>query len=252
MSPHLDDAILSCGTYIYKSIKNKTKVLIATVFSGLLDAQYLSPLAKWFHGLCDLDDFAMKTRCIEDINACSFLKANNIHFDLHECLYRLKVDGSPKYIHEQDIYSADITLEMDTVNEVISTFLKSINLNDYDEIYIPLGIGRHIDHLILRVAVETIVNEYYQSTIVKYYEDIPYVCSNKDVNWEMELTKSLRPYYYIINKEEFEIYIKTISMYKSQTCMIWKDNREMVQQLKRYFYNYKIGKLAGKIWAKSD
>ncbi|WML35844.1 PIG-L family deacetylase [Clostridium sp. OS1-26] len=252
LSPHLDDVILSCGMYIHKLIQNNSKVIIATVFSGSIEPQYLSPLAKWFHSTCKLGNNAMMVRRLEDKNASKFVKADSIHLNLHECLYRRNANGSPRYLRESNIYNANLNKEKDTINKVNLVLKDKFKLNNFERIYIPLGIGRHIDHLILRKAVETLCTQVDKNIKkINYYEDIPYACSNRDVNWKTELTKGLNYYSYNINEEEFNIYIKAISLYKSQIHMLWSNNIEMRKQLKNYFMDSKSKMLKSRVWEKT-
>jgi hypothetical protein len=213
-------------------------VIIATVFSGSIQPKQLSPLARWFHSVCKLGNNAMTVRRLEDKNACKFIKANNIHLNLQECLYRKNVNGWPRYLRESNIYDGNLSKEKDTISKVILVLNNKFKLNNFEKVFIPLGIGHHIDHLILREAVEILCRKGYVSMKkVNYYEDIPYACNNRDVNWKTKLIKGLDYHSYRINEEEFNIYIKAISFYKSQIHMLWYSNTEMKRQLKNYFMN---------------
>lgn len=253
LSPHLDDVILSCGMYIHKLIQSNSKVIIATVFSGSIQPQYLSPLARWFHSACKLGNNAMTVRRLEDKNVCKFIKADSIHLNLQECLYRKNANGSHRYLRESNIYNANLNKEKDTINKINLILKNKFKLNNFEKIYIPLGIGRHIDHLILREAVETLCTKGdINIRKVNYYEDIPYACNNRDVNWKIKLTKGLNYHSYNINEEEFNIYIKAISLYKSQVHMLWYNNTEMRRQLKNYFINNKNQMMMSGMWKKSN
>ncbi|VPT50118.1 N-acetylglucosaminylphosphatidylinositol deacetylase superfamily [Streptococcus pneumoniae] len=46
LSPHLDDAIFSCGDYISKLTSEGEIVLVITIFSGYPLSQQLQPSAK--------------------------------------------------------------------------------------------------------------------------------------------------------------------------------------------------------------
>ncbi|WP_225208806.1 PIG-L family deacetylase, partial [Streptococcus pneumoniae] len=54
LSPHLDDAIFSCGDYISKLTSEGEIVLVITIFSGYPLSQQLQPSAKQFHKLCNI------------------------------------------------------------------------------------------------------------------------------------------------------------------------------------------------------
>ena len=52
ISPHLDDAVLSCGDLINKYVKEGHQVDVLTIFSGSVDENSLSDAAKQFHNNC--------------------------------------------------------------------------------------------------------------------------------------------------------------------------------------------------------
>lgn len=52
ISPHLDDAVLSCGDLINKYVKEGYQVDVLTIFSGSVDENSLSDAAKQFHNNC--------------------------------------------------------------------------------------------------------------------------------------------------------------------------------------------------------
>lgn len=234
VSPHLDDAVLSCGVYIHKLVKSQNKVEIVTIFSGSKDSAHLSYLAKKFNKRCHLAGNAMMLRRQEDKRACKKSKITPIYLNLLECLYRDNVDGTPKYSNHKDIFRSDLSKEVDTIQLVISSLKKGLNLSKYDEIYIPLGIGRHIDHLIARLAIEKMLLPHNMMKI-KYYEDIPYVCHNRDKKWKSELTNNLSSYTYSFCKRDFRFYLKTLALYKSQKKVLWYTKRIKMTQLNRYF-----------------
>lgn len=249
LSPHLDDAILSCGAYIYKLVQKNYKVIIATVFSGSIESKYLSPAARRFNRACKLGDDAMHVRRLEDENVSRFIKAQCIHLNLHECLYRRNKYGQHIYLRDYDIFNTDINIEKDTINKVILTLSNRFKLTDFERIYIPLGIGRHVDHLILRQAVETLCTQILGNIKkINYYEDIPYVCDNRDVRWRTELTKGLEYYSYNISKKQYNIYLDAIFLYKSQMHVLWNNKAQMIRQLTKHYRNGRGKKLTGRFW----
>lgn len=236
VSPHLDDAILSCGAFITRNVRKKNAVTVATVFSGTIETDRYSPLAKWFHGICGLGDNAMEIRCIEDKKACSFLRAKCIQLKLQECLYRFNPDGCPRYPEEKSIYNADINNEQDTIDRICTELMHQMQLDTFDEILVPLGIGRHIDHLVARKAVEALsAQNLFNNSKTLYYEDIPYACTNRDKHWKDELAFNLTAKPYKISETEFSTYIKALHFYKSQIDMLWENKTEMMKQLKRHY-----------------
>lgn len=251
ISPHLDDAILSCGAYIIKNIKERNSITTVTVFSGSIEAHKLSSLAKWFHGICRLGNNAMEVRCIEDKKACRFLRTKCIHLNLHECLYRLNSYGEPRYSEEKSIYKADINNEQNTIDNVYVELLDKLQLNVFDEILVPLGIGRHIDHLIVRKAAEALeAKNHFNKGKIHYYEDTPYVCTDRDKDWKDDLAFNLNAKSYKISSMEFSTYTKALYFYKSQIDMLWENKTEMIKQLKKYYLKNDNNILSATLWKK--
>lgn len=249
VSPHLDDGILSCGPYISKCIRSGDNVTILTVFSGSIDAAILPPLAKWFHSICGLEDDAMEIRRFEDQKACTVVNANYIHLNLHECLYRLDEEGHPRYTIEESIFCSDASNEQDIIDLICLMLSEHGNLNEFDEILIPLGIGRHVDHLIVRKALENLVTaDNLDQKKILYYEDTPYVCTNKDKHWKNDLAYNLKAYNYNINSKEFIMYLRALNCYKSQVFMLWAGKKEMLTQLKEYYLRGRTTALIGTFW----
>jgi len=249
LSPHLDDAVLCSGAYICELVQNLNRVLIVTVFSGSEDSQYLSPLAKRFHDACGLGDNAVFARKAEDDAAAKFLKAETIRLDLLECLYRRDENGLFRCKDPGDIFSGDVDREKDTINEIISALSERLSFDDFEEIYIPLGIGRHIDHLISRKAAEALCagNEARRRKL-RYYEDIPYVCHHRDTSWEVQLTERLESYPYVIGETQFDQYLQAIELYKSQMSVLWDNSRQMKTQLKKHYMCAGGRTFTGRLW----
>lgn len=65
LSPHLDDAIFSCGDYISKLTSEGEIVLVITIFSGYPLSQQLQPSAKQFHKLCNLGKYPIEERKLD-------------------------------------------------------------------------------------------------------------------------------------------------------------------------------------------
>ena len=166
LSPHLDDAILSCGGLL-SALSGKCAIEVWTVFTEAPSLGPYSPLAKWLHqasgGISGSRLF--KKRRQEDRNACEFLSVKHRHFGWHDAAYRkrwwkgfLYSSGRNLVWHRADTpLIARITTQLQTL------------LDADDLLFIPLGVGKHIDHLIAREAAD---NTHHPK--VCYYADVPY------------------------------------------------------------------------------
>src|SRR5215207_7146249 len=97
LSPHLDDAILSCGGMIHQLCRNGERVIIVTAMAGdalesLPDSPVLNALrAQWSGAEIDV-------RRAEDALAAQQLGAQVIHLALPECAFRATLCGAGDWI----------------------------------------------------------------------------------------------------------------------------------------------------------
>ena len=230
ISPHLDDGVLSCGELIRKNIINNIQTTLITIFTGTPLPNELSYAAKQYHSNCFLSDDAMEYRKQEDIKACDYLGCGYLHLNYYECLYRKDENGKSIYPDLSDIYhyeKAD-----DRYCEMLERDL-SVILNQYDKIYAPIGIGKHADHLLVRQAINRILIE----RQVFFYEEVPYI------GYEVEsvrrfFSKNMTPSIKTFSDDEWEAKVQAILFYRSQLHIMWKNEQERINQLKKVSYLY--------------
>src|SRR3954469_806836 len=102
LSPHLDDAALSCGGQIYAATQRQERVLIVTITAGDPIAP-VSDYAASLHTRWELVD-ATAARRQEDLTACSILGADALDWDIPDCIYRVDAQGAPFYVSDADIF----------------------------------------------------------------------------------------------------------------------------------------------------
>ncbi len=166
LSPHLDDAALSAGGWIYDQTRAGIPVEIWTIMCGVPKTKKLSPFAKYLH-----DQWGMKTarqvvggRRIEDKHAAAILGAKTRHFDFYDCIYRQDANGGWLY---STIFVDPLPGEADLPRRIADSI--TARLKPDDELVCQLGIGKHVDHVIVRRAAELLGRPLY------YAADIPYL-----------------------------------------------------------------------------
>jgi LmbE family N-acetylglucosaminyl deacetylase len=99
LSPHLDDAALSCGGQIYRLAKEGRHVLIVTLMAGDPPPDgVLSDFARSLHGRWELAESAEAARRREDEAAGQILGAEILHWPIPDCIYRAHPHtGEPLY-----------------------------------------------------------------------------------------------------------------------------------------------------------
>ena len=94
LSPHLDDAALSCGGIIHRLTRGGERVIIITAMAGeppdaLPDSPVIAAVKARYGGATPVQD-----RRIEDAQAAQALGAQVYHLPLTECAFRTTVCGA--------------------------------------------------------------------------------------------------------------------------------------------------------------
>ena len=71
LSPHLDDAVFSCGGVIYQQTSMGDEVLVVTICAGEPMTDQLSPFAQGLHERWGIDQASVEVRREEDLRACA-------------------------------------------------------------------------------------------------------------------------------------------------------------------------------------
>jgi LmbE family N-acetylglucosaminyl deacetylase len=158
ISPHLDDAVLSCGGAIAYHQQVGNDVLVVTVFTGPRNSTIY------------------QQRKIDDLNAVQFLGARAIHLDCIDAPFRNEKyrDFSTIMFHHTlpETEKATVAIVRNRLSKIITEFQPH-------EIYAPLGVGGHIDHHIVFESCKPWWSSAEQ--LFHCYNDVPYVLIT---NWE--------------------------------------------------------------------
>ncbi len=166
LSPHLDDAVLSCGGRIWQQVQAGERALVVTIFAGVPSPDApLSPFAQALHALWGLAD-AIAARREEDTAALALLQAEAVYWPYLDCIYRQAPDGSFFCDSEETLFGEVHPAEGALIAELAGRF-RALTLEQGGTLYAPLAVGHHVDHQVVRRAVAGIED-------VVYYEDYPY------------------------------------------------------------------------------
>lgn len=167
LSPHLDDAVLSCGGALARHVVNGARALVVTLCTAVPPSDGpFSDLAREFHGQWGLSPAeVVTTRLREDEVAMARIGVDYMYVGMMDALYRhpnaynsrATIFGPPA---ADDPLYKPLTQFMTTLREHMpeATF------------YVPLGAGKHVDHQITYQAALDALGE-----SMAFYEDIPYV-----------------------------------------------------------------------------
>ncbi len=169
LSPHLDDVALSCGGQIARQTAVGGSVLIVTVAAGEAPPAALSALGQQLHQHWQLQqENGVATRRQEDLRACAVLQADFVHWQVPDAIYRLHpFTQAPLYDSVEALVAELHPVEMSLVTAVVRQ-LQTLPL--HHRLYVPLAVGNHVDHQLVRLAAE-----YCSGAELYYYEDYPYV-----------------------------------------------------------------------------
>jgi LmbE family N-acetylglucosaminyl deacetylase len=173
LSPHLDDAALSCGGRIAALVAAGEAVLVVNICSGsLAPGTALSPFAEENHvrwGLPAAEAVAL--RLAEDECALEILGADSLQLDQLDAIYRMP--GA--YVDEATLFGA--VAPDDPLPAAVAASLADLATRFPDALfYAPLGVGRHVDHQATYAAAAALAATLAATNIsVAFYEDFPYV-----------------------------------------------------------------------------
>lgn len=252
LSPHLDDAALSCGGYISMLVEQSVDVRVYTVFSGIPKTEELSQLAKAIHLEGGLESDAMLRRREEDRVAMEYLGVNFTYVELLDCIYRTDATGRSRSQTKKDIFAVrpDIEVDADTLNNLVTYFSRMLEEVGASEVYVPLGIGNHIDHILVREALERSIVQSGSdnSPDIIYYEDVPYVCSHDSRDFLISLSKSFAPKLQSVSDRAWRSKLEAIAAYKSQVSTMWDSAIAMRKQISDYSLSLQQGQFTERFW----
>lgn len=226
LSPHLDDAVYSCGGRIWRQGQLGERVAVVTVFSGAPDPDApLSAYARQLHARWGQAE-AVQRRQVEDVEALSLLAAEPIHWPYLDCIYRRTPDGDFPYASEDALWG-DVHGSDEGMIEELVYRVTSLPLTSGGRLYVPLGVGGHVDHRIVRRVAEA------SGHLLTYYEDFPYARDPQAVRaalapglWEPQLVP--------LSQQALEAKAAAIACYGSQISTFW-GSRDDVEATVRAF-----------------
>jgi LmbE family N-acetylglucosaminyl deacetylase len=171
ISPHFDDVALSCGGQVFRHAAIGDSVLVVTVMAAELPAgpqseTVLSLHRRWTDSLGGATvEAIVAQRRAEDREAFAGLRADVLHLPFLDCIYRPGPDGDSLYPGPTDMFGAFNLADVGIIDAVAGALAA---LPPADHVYVPLGVGRHIDHGVTRRAAERVFDH------PAYYEDYPY------------------------------------------------------------------------------
>lgn len=236
ISPHLDDAVFSCGGYIHRLASAGGKVAIVTVVTADdVGEQAPSWMAKRYIQGWRLGANPFASRCEEDNAAARVLGVEAIHLGFLDAIHRRGPDGGPLYtktITGVPVHAHDWEVFEPAVREALGR-LKERYANSRVVMVCPLGIGEHVDHQIVRRAVEAVS----EARDRVYYEDFPYSTQadgpGKGVAGGPPQTGGLRPVVAALSPAEADARQRAMACYTSQIPGCFPSKKDIIVEILR-------------------
>ncbi len=240
LSPHLDDAALSCGGAIHQLVQRGEAVLVITIFAGSPrfgesgGAGVRSELVARLHQRWQTSADAPALRRTEDEAAMRVLGADLCHLTYLDCIYRQHpLSGEFLYQSEQAIFAQVHLAEFSLVAGLQRDLAARIGAAGRATIYAPLTVGHHVDHQIVAAAALALGAA---GQRVVFYEDYPYVETPDQLaaarqrvggeNWQQEVLP--------LDVQALQARTNAVLCYRSQLSTFFQSEREVSERLHAY------------------
>ncbi|QPQ55388.1 PIG-L family deacetylase [Allosphingosinicella flava] len=169
LQPHSDDIALSCGATAAGFAAAGRDTRIITVFVGETVPEMVGPFAEWKHSRWSLHDVdaVRETRRQEDIEAAAVLGCALRWLGLPDAIYR-----GDRYKRDEELFGELSDEELALADHLVEELEGLPEWRRDSMVFVPLGIGAHVDHQILFETGALLAARGYA---VFAYEDTPYI-----------------------------------------------------------------------------
>lgn len=231
LSPHFDDAVLSCGGLIRRQVLSGTPVLVVTVFAGEPQHVELSAYATQIHSRWGNATHPTTVRRKEDRSAMNLLGAEYLHLAYADAIYRFSQD-SFVYSSDQELFGPIHPSEATLVSR-LAAMVAGLPTSQDVTVYAPLAVGNHVDHQLVR---DSLLSLQAGSSQIVFYEDYPYVDKPGALTdalrmlgtqeWESELQ--------LLDEACLKAKIAAIAAYQSQMATLFEGDKTMALRVREY------------------
>ncbi len=251
LSPHPDDAVLSCGGLMFQLAQAGHLVQVRTVMAGSMPPDVvMSPfieehLVRWGVGA----DPAPARRA-EDQHAVAVLGAQVVFYDLPDALYR--TDGAGTALYPDLVQLFGPVHPADPAADALDTI--TAGLDTAAVVYAPLGAGGHVDHRLVRDAVlrwlPVSAPPTADGVAVFFYEEYPYSAGGDTIieAARKAIDHPLVPLIQRISGAALDAKIRAIGCHVSQISTFWTDTEAMAAAVRAYALEIGQAGFAERLW----
>jgi LmbE family N-acetylglucosaminyl deacetylase len=227
VSPHFDDAVLSCGGLIWEQTQKGIPVEVWTVCAGDAPPGPLSLLAMDCHRQWGIEsaEELVAARRLENQQAADLVGADTVNFSIPDCIYRRSPTG--ELLYSEEVFVPIHTFEKDLHLDIAAAL--STELQPDDTVVSPLAIGGHLDHGMARRAAEALGRP------IWYYADIPYLLDRPEML--VPLSDGLMETLFPISEKGLEAWQNGIAAYATQILMLFETGEKMQAAIRDYWVN---------------
>ena len=244
LSPHPDDAVLSCGGVIYQLTQAGEPVTVVTLMAGTLpldippSAFIEEHIVRW-----GLGQDPVPGRRDEDRRAVRALGAAVRFGAIPDALYRTDGQGHPLYPNLAALFGP-VHPNDPAVSELDGVLTR---LDTPVTLYAPLGTGHHVDHQLVRDAV---LRWSRAGVAVFVYEEYPDSAASAAVVEAARAKVGITtvPVVHTIGEVALAAKIRAITCYESQISTFWDDITAMKEAVRQYMTRIGDGDCAERFW----
>lgn len=229
ISPHFDDAALSCGGQIFRHSAVGDTVLVVTMTGGEPpDGSHSETVRslhqRWADSLGQSPERMVAQRRAEDMEALGILRAAAHHLPFLDCIYRAGPDGSPLYPGPTDMFGPFDPRDAGAVDALAQALAR---LPRAGRVYLPLGVGGHVDHGVARRAGERVFDG------MAYYEDYPYTMAPGALDAVLPPSSrgEWQPETMWLTQAALDAKIASVSAYRSQLSSFFAGPEDLAAKL---------------------
>ena len=232
ISPHLDDAVLSCGGLMHQQAQQGLRPLVVTVFAGAFDGTEFSPFAEQLQQEWGLSVDAVARRRCEDATALSFIGAAYEHWDYLDCIYRQHPQSGVFLYTSQAALFGEVHQDEHTFIGELKRRLELLLPLETTRVYAPLAVGRHVDHQLVSQAALCLRRHGFH---VRFYEDFPYADDPSTLALALQQwTQQPHAHLQALDAPAVAKKIDAIGLYRSQLRVLFGSEESVAQRVRSY------------------
>jgi LmbE family N-acetylglucosaminyl deacetylase len=231
LSPHFDDAALSCGGLIWEQCQAGEQVSVWTLCAAAPQTDRLSSFAESLHLRWQTGKEAVMRRQFEDAASNQVMGASFHNFGLADCIYRQDAGGNFLYASEESLFGPLHEAEKPLVEMLARQMGEAAPGGDI-HLVCPLTLGGHVDHQLARAAAEAWQRQA-PGLRLWYYPDFPYALKDDQALNELK-EKGWQEKVFPISQAGLQAWADAVAAHASQISTFWPGVEEMREALRAY------------------